>query len=113
VGGKRGWERVICIDIHSPANQKALTPLLSSLLSPTPNTRKQTVTLFCLLIVNNINLIAGNFITLTSAASYMYFMAYQISVVVIGLNCVTSFFIGNLSSKLVEELEVRVYVYVC
>lgn len=68
--------------------------------------------MFCLLIVNNINLISGNFITLTSPASYMYFMAYQISVVVIGLNCVTSFFIGNLSSKLLEELEVRARVWV-
>lgn len=28
-------------------------------------------------------------------------------VVTIGLNCVTSFFIGNLSNKLSEELEVR------
>lgn len=66
--------------------------------------------MFCLLIVNNINLITINFITLTSAWSYMYFIAYQITVVVIGLNCVTSFFIGNLSSKLVEELEVRARV---
>jgi len=79
-----------------------------SLRSATPQ-HTQTVTLFCLLIGNNINLITVNFIALTSAASYMYFMAYQITVVVIGLNCVTSFFIGNLSSKLVEELEVRAY----
>ena len=33
--------------------------------------------------------------------------AFQIAVVTIGLNCVTSFFIGNLSNKLSEELEVR------
>lgn len=59
------------------------------------------------MIVNNWNLIAANFVALTGGASYLYFMAYQIAVVTIGLNCVTSFFIGNLSNKLVEELEAQ------
>lgn len=72
------------------------------------NTYKEgMVTLYMLLIVNNWNLIAANFVSVTSGTSYLYFMAFQIAVVTIGLNCVTSFFIGNLSNKLEEELEVR------
>lgn len=80
--------------IQSPNHQTSLCP-------PTHH----IVTLFALLIVNNWNLIAANFVALTGGASYLYFMAYQIAVVTIGLNCVTSFFIGNLTSKLSEELE--------
>lgn len=37
----------------------------------------------------------------------IHITAFHIAVVTIGLNCVTSFFIGNLSNKLSEELEVR------
>lgn len=69
--------------------------------------REGMITLFMLLIVNNWNLISANFVAVTSAASYLYFMGFQIAVVTIGLNCVTSFFIGNLSNKLVEELQVK------
>jgi hypothetical protein len=64
------------------------------------------VTLFMLLIVNNWNLISANFVQVTSGAAYLYFMAFQIMVVTVGLNCVTSFFIGNLSNKLEAELAV-------
>jgi hypothetical protein len=71
------------------------------------NTYKEgMVTLFMLLIVNNWNLISANFVAVTNNASYLYFMSFQIAVVTIGLNCVTSFFIGNLSNKLEEELAV-------
>ena len=38
---------------------------------------------------------------------HIHITAFHIAVVTIGLNCVTSFFIGNLSNKLSEELEVR------
>ena len=72
------------------------------------NTYKEgMITLFMLLIVNNWNVISANFVAVSSGASYLYFMAFQIAVVIIGLNCVTSFFIGTLSNKLEEELEVR------
>lgn len=37
---------------------------------------------------------------------HIHMSAFHIAVVTIGLNCVTSFFIGNLSNKLSEELEV-------
>ena len=80
---------------------------LTPFFSHTIHTCIHAVTLFALLIVNNWNLIAANFVALTGSASYLYFMAYQIAVVTIGLNCVTSFFIGNLSNKLVEELEAQ------
>ena len=38
---------------------------------------------------------------------HIHITAFHIAVVTIGLNCVTSFFIGNLHRELSEELAVR------
>lgn len=42
-----------------------------------------------------------------TGASYIFFMLFHVMVTMVGLSCVTSFFITHLSARLEEELEVR------
>lgn len=103
------------------------------------NTYKEgMMTLFQLLAVNDWNIISANFsevhrmkcagfapkhpvaLTFTTHSppkqitgtgwSYVFFMLYHVMVTMVGLSCVTSFFISHLSARLEEELEVCVCV---
>lgn len=98
------------------------------------------MTLFQLLVVNDWNIISANFVEVHrmkcagfapkhpvalaftthsppkqitgTGWSYVFFMLYHVMVTMVGLSCVTSFFISHLSARLEEELEVRACVFV-
>ena len=57
-------------------------------------------TLFQLVIVNNWHVIASGYVALSGKASYLYFIAFNIFAVSVGLNLMTAFFINTLMCRL-------------